>query len=144
MPIENTTSIQPQVIICQEGATAGSFKNGDLVYTNSSGQVILSTTNAILGIARADASGTQGTELAVELVNEFDVYALPYEGTTVTDMAVVGQPNDLVHTAGAQVVATTQGSAKEVFIVGIDGRQAEGAAGGKLLIRFNNPANLAR
>jgi hypothetical protein len=144
MAIKNTTCLQPQVIVCQEGATAGSFKQGDLVYTNSSGQVILSTTNKIFGIARSDASGTQGTELFVELVNGWDVYSLPYEGTTVTDMAVVGQYNDLVHTAGTQTVATTQGSAKEVFIVGIDGMAAEGAAGGGLLIRFNMSANATR
>jgi hypothetical protein len=139
--ITNVTNLDPQFVLCQEGATSGSFGNNDLVYTNSAGQVILSTTNKIMGIAHKGYTGTQGTEIPVELVNGWDLYSIPY--ATTTSQAIVGIYNDLTHTHDAQVAATA-GSAKEVFIVGLDPRDALGTDGGRLLCRFNMKANATR
>ena len=140
--IENVTNLNPQILIFLEGTTHGSFALGDLVYTDTDGRIILGTSNKVLGIAHAGYTGTAGTEVAVEMVNEFDLYAIPYASTT--SQALVGRYNDLTYTHDAQVVASTQGSNKDVFIVGLDPRDALGASAGRLLCRFNFSANAVR
>jgi copper oxidase (laccase) domain-containing protein len=140
--VENVTNLNPQIITCLEGTTHGSFALGDIVYTDSAGRIILGTSNKVFGIAHAGYTGTAGTPLAVELINEFDLYSIPY--ATTTSQGIIGQYNDLTYTHDAQVVAATQGSNKDVFIVGLDPRDALGTSGGRLLVRFNFAANATR
>jgi hypothetical protein len=133
MPLEQVTCLHNQEILCQEGASAGSFKRGDLVYTDSSGQVELGAAGKILGFALADASGTQGTEIPVMLVNAWDIYAIPLNTTTA--QTNVGTQGDLTYTAGAQYVTVGTG-VKEVAIVGLHPADAVGTSGGRVLVRF--------
>lgn len=138
MAIELYTGLAPQTLICQEGGTSGSYENGDLVKTDSSGQIVLATAGTVLGIARKKYTGTQATELDVEVINFSDIYSMPYSTTTAQNL--VGLAKDLVFTAGAQTVTSTN-TYKEVTIVGLDPRDAVGTSGGRVLIKFNPAAS---
>jgi hypothetical protein len=137
MPLEPYSCLNTQEIICQEGTTSGSFKRGDLVYTDSAGQIILGSAGKIFGIAMNDYTGTVSTELNVMLISPNDIYALPLNTTTA--QTNVGTQGDITYTAGAQYV-TVGTSVKEVAIVGLHPADAVGTSGGRVLVRFQ-PAN---
>jgi hypothetical protein len=127
------TGLQPQVLTFEEGAGTQTFKVGDLVVSDSSGQVVIATAGNILGIARDDATGTTASAIRVELINGYDIYSVPIGSATATAQTNVGAGGDIVFTAGGQYIdihTTTQ----EVYVVGFD--DALGTTGGRLLVRF--------
>ena len=133
MPIEPYTLLEPQKLICQEGTTSGSFKRGDLVYTDSAGQIILGSAGKIFGVAMNDYTGTVSTELEVMLISPQDIWAIPLNTTTA--QTNVGTQGDITYTAGAQYV-TVGTSVKEVKIVGLHPADAVGTNGGRVLVQF--------
>lgn len=141
--VEPYTGLAPQTILCQEGATSGSFTKGDLVKTDSSGQVVLGTAGKIFGIAENGYTGTQGTVVPVTLINYNEIYSIANKAAA-TNQNLVGIVADMVYTAGAQNVDTAANTYKEVEVVGFDPRDAIGTSGGRLLVRFINYEYLAR
>ncbi len=131
----------PQVMDFQEGATSGEFVAGDLVVTDSAGQVVLGTAGNILGVALKGHTGTQGSVIPVALLSFDAIYVMKY--STNTAQALVGTTLDITFTYNAQVVGTGT-STKEVEIVGLHPGDAVTTDGGRLLIRFNRTTILAR
>jgi len=121
------------ILNCQEGATAGSFKQGDLVKVDSSGQVVIATAGYIFGIAGKDATGTQATVIPVELIDPTAIY-VARSGTT-TAQADVGELFDFTFTAGAHTLVEA-GATTDVYVVGLHSGDAVGTSGGRLLVRF--------
>ncbi len=131
----------PQVIDYQEGATSGSFAKGDLVKTDSSGQVVLADAGNILGVALKGFTGTQGSVIPVAVLNFDAWYVMAY--STATAQALVGSTLDITFSYGAQVVGTGT-TTKEVEIIALHPGDAVTTSGGRLIIRFNRTTILAR
>ena len=127
------TGLEPQVLTFLEGAGTQTFVPGDLVVTDSAGQVVIATAGNILGIARDAATGTQASEVRVELINGYDIYSVHIGSGTATAQANVGMAGDIVFTAGAQYIDIDT-TTSEVYVVGFD--DALGTTGGRLLVRF--------
>lgn len=128
------TGLAVQVLEFEEGASPGNFADGDLVETDSSGQIVIATAGDIVGIARDGYTGTQGTKIPVELINPNELYVMTSGGTTNQNQ--VGLMVDITYTAGAHTVGTTAGSADEVTIMQL--HPADGAvASGRVIVRFN-------
>jgi hypothetical protein len=128
------SGLKPQVITCEEGAGTQTFKVGDLVVSDSAGQMVVATAGNIFGIARDDATGTQATKLRVEMINGIDLYSVPIGSATATAQTNVGAAGDIVFTAGAQYIDIDT-TTSEVSVVGFD--DALGTTGGRLIVRFN-------
>lgn len=124
---------QPTPVLGKEAASQ-TFKEGDLVYFNSDGLVAISTAGNIHGIARKDASGTTSAEIPVELIELDAVYSAAYTASATTQ-TIVGTKADFTFTVGAHTLDDS-GATTDVFLVGIDGRQALGTSGGRVLFRF--------
>ena len=141
--VEYVSGPRGEIVLAQEGATAGSFVAGDLVKTNSSGQVILGTAGKIYGIARKSAAAVTGTVTPVELINVDAIYRIRYQ-TGATALTQVGALADITYTAGAHVVDDTTPTTNEIEIVGHDTVDAIGTSGGRLFVRFRPSIYAAR
>jgi len=131
--IELYDGLHPHVLDFQEGTTSGSFEIGDLVKTDSSGQVVIATAGLICGIARKKYTGTAGTTIPVELISFEDIYSCKY--STTTAQSIVGDQATFTFTAGAHVL-TTDASGTDAEIVGLHPGDAVGTSGGRVLFRF--------
>ena len=131
------SGLSPQVINCQEGASAGSFVDGDLVKTDSAGQVVIASAGKVLGIARKTATGTQATVIPVELIDFHSIYTIPYKASP-TAQTVVGVALDLTYGAGAHTATDASSSALEVECVGLHPGDVVTTSGGRLLVRFKS------
>lgn len=140
--VEYVSGPRGEIVLAQEGATAGSFKDGDLVKTNSSGQVILGTAGKIYAIARKSAVAVTGTIIPVELINVDAIYRIRAQSTTA--LTQVGALADITFTAGAHVVDDTAPATNEIEIVGHDSVDAIGTSGGRLFVRFRPSIYAAR
>ena len=122
-----------QVVYIQEatGGAANDFYAGDLVKTDSSGQVVIATAGAIFGIARKTALGDDGY-LEVELINYNSVYKIFYKssGTAVT---LVGDVIDATFTPGAHTWDESGATTDAMVVELID---PANTTGGALGIRF--------
>jgi hypothetical protein len=127
------TGLEPQVLTFEEGAGTQTFKAGDLVVSDSSGQVVVATAGNILGIARDSATGTTASAIRVELINGYDIYSVHIGSATATAQTNVGAAGDIVFTAGAQYIDIDT-TTSEVYVVGFD--DVLGTTGGRLLVRF--------
>jgi len=133
--VEYVSGPRGEILIYQEGATPASFAKGDLVRTDTAGQVVMATAGNILGIACKGYTSTQGTRIPVELVTPAAIYRIASQAGG-TALAQVGLLADVVFGAGAHTVDETSPSTNELDIVGIDPQDAIGTEGGKLLVRF--------
>ena len=125
----------------QEGATSGSYAIGDLVKTDSNGQVVIATGGKILGIARRGYTGTQASTVEVELIDPNEIYVIQYKASA-TNQNLVGVECDLVYTVGAHTVDSAATTYDEVEIVGLHPGDAVATSGGRLLVRFKPGLNL--
>jgi hypothetical protein len=125
----------PQVVQIQEAAagSANDFYAGDLVKTNTDGELVIATAGAIMGIARRAATGTASTEIPVELISADNLYVAKYKAAATTE-ALVGDVVDF--TAGAHTLDES-GASLDADVVGLDPRDALGTSGGRLVIRFD-------
>jgi len=133
------TGLGPQIVSIQENssATAADWSIGDLVKADGSGELVIATDGVIMGIAHKAATGTDNTEIPVELLNFNEIYVMAY--STVTTEAIIGTYADITFTVGAHVV--TDGTAEEdVYIVGLHPDDAVGTDGGRVLVRFDTTA----
>jgi hypothetical protein len=134
MSFTNTTELAERVLTFSEGAGTQTFQIGDLVVTDSAGQVVVATAGNILGMARDSATGTTGSDIRVELINGIDLYAVPIGSGTATAQANVGLAGDIVFTPGGQYIDIDT-TTSEVYVVGF--YDPLGTTGGRLLVRFN-------
>lgn len=131
------SGVRSQIIEVQEGSSAGSYKAGDLVKFDDSGQIVLATNGYIAGIATEDATGSAGSASDtqdLELIDFYALYLITEAAATAADQVNVGEVYDLDFTAGAQFAnSATTG---EIHIVGIyPGDLA--VNGGRYIVRFN-------
>lgn len=139
--VTSYTGMTGKVLAFQEGGTPGSFAAGDLVKTDSSGQVVLATAGKILGIARRGYTGTQASTIEVELIDPNEIYVIAHQASA-TAQTMVGNEYDIDYTYGAQNVDTDNSSYDEIQVVGLHPGDAVTTSGGRLLVRFQL-ANLA-
>lgn len=125
----------PQVIEIEEAAagSANDFYAGDLVKTNTDGELVIATAGAIRGIARRAATGTAGTKIPVELISHDNLYVVHNTAAATTE-DLIGEMADFTFTAGEHYV-TTAGTT-DVDVVGLDPRDVLGTSGGRLVVRF--------
>jgi len=132
------TGLAPQIVSIQENdsASANDWYIGDLVQADGDGELTIASTGSILGIAKKAATGTDNTEIPVELINPNEIYVMKY--ATTTSEGEVGESRAITFTAGAHVVATDSGTpgALDVYVVGLHPDDAVGTDGGRLLVRF--------
>lgn len=136
--VVNKTCLYPQVINCQEGGTPADFHIGDLLKTDSSGQVVMATAGYCWAIALKEHTDTQATIIPVELINFHDIYSIAVGAASVTAQADVGEQGNITFTAEGHTVASSS-SGTDVEICGIDPCKpvgTTGAAGGRYLVRF--------
>jgi hypothetical protein len=133
--VTSYTGLNPQVIEIQEasGGSALDFYDGDLVKT-SSGELIIATAGAILGIARKTATGVDSTKIPVELINPNEIYVGNYTASATTE-ALIGDLVDFTFTVGAHTLDESAAST-DAYCVGLHPADAVGTSGGRLLIRF--------
>lgn len=124
---------QPTPILGIEAASQ-SFKEGDLIHLDSDGKVEIATAGNIDGIARKDASGTTNAEIPYELIELDTVYSCAYKAAA-TERTDLGLKADFVFTVGAHTLDES-GASTDALLVGLDGRDAVGATGGRYLFRF--------
>ena len=91
------------VVTLQEAASndAKFFQIGDLVRINADGEVSLGSDGHVHAIARSNATGTDGTEHQIELLNPSAVYSMQYD-TSTTESLIGDQVKLDVVTTGLQ------------------------------------------
>jgi hypothetical protein len=131
--VELYSETVPQVIVFPEHATSGSFSAGDLVKIATNGKVQIATAGVITGIARRGYSGTEDTNIEVELIDPNAIYSARYKASA-TAQSLAGDLLDFTFTVGAHTL--DEGSATtDVYCVGLDPRDGA-ATSGRLLVRF--------
>jgi len=126
------TGLAPQIVEIETDAAENAFYAGDLV-TTSSGELIIATTGAILGIAQKTATGTADTKTPVELINLNEIYVMKY--STNTAESIIGTGGTITFGVGAHTVTT---SGTDVYIVGLHPDDVVTTDGGRVLVRFDN------
>jgi len=131
------TGLEPQVVEIDEndGAGANDWYEGDLVKCDSDGELVIATSGVILGVARKAATGTDNTNIPVELINFSEIYVMHYSTTTAE--TIIGDVGTITFTAGGHYVTSTgsAGSA-DCYIVGLHPGDDVGTDGGRVLVRF--------
>ena len=128
------TGLSEQVIEIQEAAASSALDwyKGDLVKNDTSGELVIATAGAILGVAKDSASGTASTKIGVALISVQEIYVVKHT-TSITGETMIGDCLDFTFTAGAHTVAV--GGTTDVYCVGLhpdDGAKISG----RLLVRF--------
>jgi hypothetical protein len=132
------SGVEAQTIEVQEGSSAGSYEAGDLVYFDSSGQIIIATTGKIAGIATADATAAAGSASDtqdMELLDYNGLYLITAGAAVATAQDDVGDDVNLDFTAGAHFAETTS-SSPEIAIVGLYPGDAVTTQGGRYICKF--------
>jgi len=132
--VERVDGGEPQVLTFPEHATDGSFEVGDLVKIATNGKVQIATAGAISGIARTKYTGTENSDIDVELIDLNGIYSARYKASA-TAQSLAGDCLDFTFTAGAHTLDESSADT-DVYCVGLDPRDALGTSGGRLLIRF--------
>jgi len=134
----NESTTNPNTINFPEDATAGSFLVGDIVRLSATGKVELAVDNATaIGIAHKDASGTEDTDIPVELFNSNDIYVGTFRAAA-TAQAEVGDTAD--YTASAGAFTWTEGGTTDMYIVGL--YDAANTTSGRIRMRVLPGGNL--
>lgn len=125
----------PQVVWIEEAAasSANDWYAGDLVKTNTDGELVIATAGAIRGIARRAAQGVDNTKIPVELISHDNLYVVSNTAAATTE-DLVGEMADFTFTPGEHYV-TTAGTT-DVDVIGLDPRDDLGTSGGRLVVRF--------
>ncbi len=133
--VERVDGGKPIVLKFEEHGTPGSFSIGDLVALASNGKVQIATAgSAVLGIARRGYTGTENTDIEVELISLDGLYSARYK-SSATSQALVGDLVDFTYTAGGHTLDES-GASTDAYVVGLDPRDDLGDSSGRLIIRF--------
>lgn len=134
--------INPEVFPAKEHATDGSFVVGDLLQFGANGKVQLGAAAAwglsrpAAGIARTPASGTEDTDIEVEMIQSDILYSVRIDSTTTHARALCGDWGNWVFTAGGGYLNLQANTTWEMLVMALDGRDAEGTTSGRVLVRF--------
>lgn len=134
----------PIVFAAKEHATDNSFVVGDLLQFGANGKVQLGVaatwglSRPTAGIARNAASGTEDTDIEVEMISFDQLYAVRIDSTTTHARALVGDWGNWVFTAGAGYLDLQTNTTWEMKVYALDGRDAEGTTSGRVLVRFRS------
>lgn len=116
--------------------THGSFLAGDLVALSAGELILKAATNAVLGVAMKDYTGS-GTYIPVQILQADQIYVAEADTTTTTAMCGVGY--GINNTAGAQSIDIGDTTDVEVIVVKVDPRDgATTGSGGRLHVRFSD------
>lgn len=129
------SGLNPQVVHIQgaAGGSANAFYDGDLVQSDSNGELVIGASKTYLGTARKAFSTTDNVEIPVELIDIHSIYTGRVLEATTTSEAYIGDGLACTFTPGAFVWAI--GGTDEAYCVGL--HPVDGAkAGGRLLFRF--------
>lgn len=114
------------------GSGANAFYTGDLIKTNTNGEVQIATAGAISGIAQTTATGVDQHVIDVALLNPNEIYVGKHT-TTITAESMIGDILDFTFGVGAHTLAI--GGTVDCYCVGL--HPDDGALiSGRLLIRF--------
>lgn len=132
----------PQIKPYQEAASQ-SFKAGQLLLVNSSGQVAIfaadgsnfdSTGDRIIGVAQDDATGTQGSTIRVRVLRNSDLVRMPvFHGTpasALTNANQIGDPFVLRNVGGVPMINIQTNTNPTGTIIAHDEQYAIGEAYG--------------
>ena len=129
------SGLDPQVVHIQ-GAAAGSanaYYAGDLVQSDSNGELVIGSSKAYLGVAKADFSTTDNVDTPVELIDSLSIYRGRLATGTTGSEAYIGDGLAITFTPGAFTFAI--GGTDEAYCVGV--HPSDGwIAGGRILFRF--------
>lgn len=128
--IERYTPGNPVVVRALEGSTQ-TYLAGDPVRL-SAGYVIVATAGNISGIAKKDWALSE-SECEVELIDPNAVYSVRC-GTLTHAQTLVGTIADFIFTTPGEM--TLEAGTTDVYIVGLDPRDAIGTTYGRVLVRF--------
>ena len=124
------------VVLVPEHGTPGSFERGDLVKIDTNGKVqIVSSDQNIYGIALKKYTGTEGTDIPVEVIDTSKIYVAEADAATATTQ-IGGNFGLNIGTAGSMSVDVGDTTTTSVSVVALDPRDATTTTGGRLLLRF--------
>jgi hypothetical protein len=132
--IERYTPGNPVVVKGLEGGSTQTFDAGDPVKF-SAGYVVVATAGVMNGLARRDASGTQSTQIEVELFDPNAVYSAKCSTDLTHAQTLVGTNVDFQFTTPGSMVL--EDGTTDAYVVALDPRDAAGTTSGRLLIRFH-------
>ena len=121
----------PNIHYYQEAAaaTANMFQPGDLVKLDTSGELVLATAGAILGIVQSAATSTDSTYHAVDVLMGDEFSAVwTAEATTET---LLNDIADFTFTTGAQVLT----GAGTTDVVVVDFADPVGTTSGRVIVK---------
>ncbi len=110
-------------------AVANEFQRGDLVGMDTSGELILGASGAILGIVHSAAAGVDSTKHAVDVLMG-DEFSIPWTAEATTE-TMLNEIVDLTFTTGAQVVSGT--GSNDCVIIDFD--DPVGTSGGRVIAK---------
>ena len=121
----------PNIHYYQEAAaaTANMFQRGDLVKLDTSGELVLATAGAILGIVGSAATSTDSTYHPVDVLMG-DEFSIPWTAEATTE-TLLNDIADVTFTTGAQVL--TGGGTTDCVVVDFD--DDVGTSGGRVIAR---------
>ncbi len=117
------------------GGTTATFKTNDLVTVHATtGDLVIASAAHIGGIALQNAPGDVTTDVLVDVISADDSeFVMAYGSTT----AVTNRGKNCDVTFTTQTISCVDGSGSGDFvIVDLDGRDAVGASGGRVIGRF--------
>ena len=129
------SGLDPQVVHIQQaiGGSANAFYDGDLVQTDSNGELVIGASKTYLGIARLTATAVDNVEIPVELIDLSSIYRGRLAAGTTGSEAYIGDGLAITFTPGAFTFAV--GGTDEAYCVGV--HPSDGwIAGGRILFRF--------
>ena len=116
-----------------EGGSTQTFDAGDPVQF-SAGYVVVATAGSIHGIARRDATATQTSTIEVELIDPNALYSVRCSSGLTHALTLPGTMADFQFTTPGSMVI--EDGTTDVYIVGLDPRDAVGTTNGRVLVRF--------
>ena len=129
------SGLDPQVVHIQgaSGGSAGAYYVGDLV-KSTSGELVIGTSKAYLGVAKDDFSTTDNVDTPVELIDSVSIYrGRLVIGTTGSEAYIGDELGFASFTPGAFTLST--GSTAELYCVGVHPDDGW-ISGGRVLFRF--------
>lgn len=123
------------VVNLPEHGTPGSFEVGDLVKVDGGKVQKVSSDENIFGIALKKYTDSEDSDIPVEVIDTSKIYVA--EADTTTAQTQVGNDYGLnIGAAGSMSVDIGDTGTTSVVVVGLDPRDAVGATGGRLLVKF--------
>ena len=113
------------------GGSADDFQVGDLVKFDTSGELVIATAGAILGIALKSATGTASTYIPVDVLAPETEFSAVWTSEATTE-TLLNDIADFTFTTGAQVL--TGAGTTDAIVVDFD--DPVGDTSGRVIVRL--------